>query len=651
MKFTKFLLGIVFFLSIVIFDAKSQMGFTLPKIVIINGFLLGGFLFILLKNINLLKTFRWTDFKLRYQVNHRHQVKWNTRFKTTWIALAYFALLGFYVFFSLEPFTSFFGANPELQGFSTQILYLSAFVLAFMGTFDFFPGLLAANSLVILYGLLQIFGLDPSEAFLDRTYSTLGNPNFLASYIILTLPFLIGSWMRNASMRNTEKNAKKRFLFFLLVLGHLIVLISTASKGGILALAVVAISVFISERDFLKKHSKRLWITGFLIIFLIVFVFFTFQKRHALDFEASRSIHARQIIWTDSWKLIQSRPQGYGLETLYLFYPQVLNAKLFEYEKLTTNIDRAHNFILDLWIVAGPFAPLLIIIFLMFIVKSSWKQRETRMIALGLVGYYITLFFSFETVMTGFMFWLIAGWLLNCVGSIKEPLKNYCAVSLLYHGIVVGLIFALTWSFQLNIRHFIADQSYSKAEKLLTDKGANKDNEKALKYYEKAVRIYPYDQVYVLKATEVALFTLEKMKNEGARKEISEFIEKNFTALEKLTRDYDASTHLLKAWFFALSEKPKNEQDTNTQKKKVEEFIEIGKKLSPNHVNTYKMAAHIYGLLGEKEKEKSAYQSLFSLLPSYLNNPAGDATRIFWKENIWLRSLPYDTMQNRVTAQ
>ncbi|MBI2463787.1 O-antigen ligase family protein [Candidatus Peregrinibacteria bacterium] len=671
----KFLLGIIFFFSVIAFDKTSQMGFTLPKLVLLNVFLLGSFLYILFK---------------KRKCQRQCQMKWHAHFKIPCIALAYFGILSLYVIFSLSPFVSFYGAYPELQGFSTQILYFAAFILTLSGFFDFFSSLVAANSVVIGYGLLQIFGLDPlkqsffTEAFLGRTFSAIGNPNFLASYIVLTLPFLIGVWLREKKTEETEKLLKNIF-FFLFVLANIVILVSTASKGGILAFGIIVLISVFTERNIFKnllrknmKH-KMLSIMGFvaLIAFLTLFMFSTFQKRHVLDFEAGRSVNARRVIWTDTWKLIQSRPQGYGLETLFLFYPRALSSELFEYEKLTANIDRAHNFILDLWIATGPLAPILMIIFLAMITKKSWKERETRFISLGLIGYYITLLFSFETVTTGFMFWLIAGRLLNYdvkffadkslnlqskgyfleIPFIKNTFEKFEIIysqkqnikkssmrnamrsmsqnvirSIMCQIIFVGLIFALTWTLQLNIRHFIADRNYAKAEKFLAEKRVDNTLLKTLELYQKAVKIYPYDQAYLLKSTEVALFILEKMKKESARSEI----EKNFITLEKLTRGYDASTHLLKAWYFAL----------NGQKEDARKEIEEGTKLSPRHVNTYKMSTHVYRLLGEREKEQTAYKSLFSLLPFYLNNPASDASRIFWKENAWLKSLPYDTLNN-----
>jgi hypothetical protein len=63
---------------------------------------------------------------------------------------------------------------------------LQPIVLAFVG----------AHGLVVLYALVQAYGLDPftwgaGNLYVGPVFSTLGNPNFSAGYVGLTLPLLV----------------------------------------------------------------------------------------------------------------------------------------------------------------------------------------------------------------------------------------------------------------------------------------------------------------------------------------------------------------------------------------------------------------------------------------------------------------------------
>ena len=55
------------------------------------------------------------------------------------------------------------------------------------------PALIVSASLASLYGICQFFGFDflawPESPLLSRIFSTFGQPNFLAGFLILIIPF------------------------------------------------------------------------------------------------------------------------------------------------------------------------------------------------------------------------------------------------------------------------------------------------------------------------------------------------------------------------------------------------------------------------------------------------------------------------------
>src|SRR3990167_3654949 len=116
-------------------------------------------------------------------------------------------------FFSIDKFTSIFGYPSRLNG---GVLLPSAFLAIFYTglinlNFDKVKKLLIAAVIsalfVSLWGIPAHFGKDPSCLVLTdkltsdcwteefnpklRIFSTLGQPNWLASYLVLTLPFAV----------------------------------------------------------------------------------------------------------------------------------------------------------------------------------------------------------------------------------------------------------------------------------------------------------------------------------------------------------------------------------------------------------------------------------------------------------------------------
>ena len=99
------------------------------------------------------------------------------------------------------PWVAFTGLTVRGAGAITYGLCLGLLHAVFrLGTRrSLYPVVMAiafAHGLVVLYALLQAFGLDPfswgtGDLYVGQVFSTLGNPNFSAGYIGLTLPILV----------------------------------------------------------------------------------------------------------------------------------------------------------------------------------------------------------------------------------------------------------------------------------------------------------------------------------------------------------------------------------------------------------------------------------------------------------------------------
>lgn len=112
--------------------------------------------------------------------------------------LIYFSLITVSIFFAEDFRRAIEGRVYRNEGYSTLLAYFVILLLArYAGKVKrrVFIGALAASSIVSAYALMQYYGFDPVPRDIFRTswgaraFSTMGNPNFLGSYLVLTLPF------------------------------------------------------------------------------------------------------------------------------------------------------------------------------------------------------------------------------------------------------------------------------------------------------------------------------------------------------------------------------------------------------------------------------------------------------------------------------
>ena len=161
---------------------------------------------------------------------------------------------------SVLPGFSFFGSYTRLQGtysmFSYGVFFLA--ILTFLRRKEQLDRLIDTIILtsipVALYGILQHYGLDPtlwSMNMVDRPGSNMGNPIFLAAYLIMVMPFTLFKVIDafpGRTRTDAEKTPKLRITLFatylFAALSQLVCILFTQSRGPWLGL-FVGLSFFI----------------------------------------------------------------------------------------------------------------------------------------------------------------------------------------------------------------------------------------------------------------------------------------------------------------------------------------------------------------------------------------------------------------------
>lgn len=342
---------------------------------------------------------------------------------------------------------------------------------------------------ISVYGLVQATGHDflkwqtVTTGAISRVSSTLGQPNYLGSYLLLVIPLSVYIFLK------TKKVYLK--IFSLLILSvELLCLLATYSRAAWLGLLfATTILLFI----FLYQKKRKLFYSTLISLFLalVFFLYLGFVQPTTISpdsklnfpnrvksltniYQGSSMI--RLYYYNASLQIIKSAPfVGYGLDTQQYYFFNFYRPDYAVYEAINSFNDRAHNELLDILITGGILGVLTWLFLLTKIVQQSYLfyknnlEKEERVLAacllFGLTALGISLMFGFFTLVLFVYFWLFCAMLFSLYAK-KQEVKSVEFKGASYVFIVFLLFwFALTlfvvWSY--NIRPVMASYYYRKA--------------------------------------------------------------------------------------------------------------------------------------------------------------------------------------------
>ena len=334
-----------------------------------------------------------------------------------------------------------------------------------------------------------------------RSFSTLGQPNWLAAYM---LPNIFLAIYQSISSKN-------RTLYnYLPVVITVLALILTRSRSGLIGFALAFITYFVLVARSLKFVSIQKELLKYLIIFVTLAFYIgtpytpslhdflaqpqptpqsTLPSGTVLENGGTESGDIRKIVWSGALDIIKKYPlQGRGLETFaytyYQFRPRAHNMTS-EWDFL---YNKAHNEYLNIASGAGLIGLLLYLLFhyAMFALGCHTPAKSKKVnqdeidklrylypvLGASILGFAVTNFFGFSVIPVYFVTMLIA----TLPQTItKAPLPDTVTVPLSYYFILPVLLL-----YPLKI--FMADINYAKGKTFL-DSGKPAS---ALPYLQKA---------------------------------------------------------------------------------------------------------------------------------------------------------------------
>jgi len=334
-------------------------------------------------------------------------------------------------YYSIDPHTSFFGYYSRLNGgLLSLICYIILyFILSVYINSDFKKKIidfsLFSAFLVSIYAIAQHFGIDKNLWVQDvqsRVFSTLGQPNWLAAYLCILIPFSIHKFINS-------KTLLKKFYFLSLTSIFYISFLFTKSKSGIIA-CLVSLIIYFVIYFFQNLKNKSSFKKA--IILIIFFIFSSIlinnpikdqifpQKSNSsstINDQSSKILitssgDIRKIVWTGAIDLWKKFPIfGTGVETFaysYYWTRPVEHNLTSEWDFL---YNKAHNEYINYLATTGAVGFLtycfIIIVILINCLKKIKSEPLSLIVLVSFSSILITNFAGFSVVVTSLFFFLL----------------------------------------------------------------------------------------------------------------------------------------------------------------------------------------------------------------------------------------------------
>lgn len=414
--------------------------------------------------------------------------KYRPKLNIVFIALTVFTLaILLSSVFSLDFYRSFWGNAERTEGF-VNLLYFYFFSIAIFSVLRhrlktlnvLIFTTLAASFFVSLYPILQrlsILRLMPGEQ-LSRPGGPLGNPTFLAGYLLVHL--FLAVWFFFQNINGPQKFRK--ILSWLAVLIFLVdgaVFVWTQTRGSFVGLFLGVVAALLVSLFTLPKKQKK-WAAGILTFAVIISVsFFVFRpviresavatKVPIISRLASISLNDGTTIsrleswkWSLNWWL--KRPVlGAGQDMFYRVFDENYSAN--DMALMSERFDRAHNKYIDVLVMNGAVGLAAYLFLLLSTVIAAIRQvKKAQNLSLKiawlsvvalLVAYFTHNFFVFDTPVNSLIFYFLLGWLMavfpsassaeeeKAVQTVKEPegQKKFPAEHLIASAILAIVVF------------------------------------------------------------------------------------------------------------------------------------------------------------------------------------------------------------------
>jgi hypothetical protein len=367
------------------------------------------------------------------------------------------------VLFSVHLYTSVWGYYSRFN--EALLPMLSMFLFYYVGKSIFsLEDIKILKTLILLpllpvsiFGIIQHFGLLGSVFWMgntvDRVYSTFGQPNWLAQYIIMLLPWVfeyaVGKYNQPGYEDVAPFISQDKFWLVLYIISYACMWFTYSLSGltGFIISGVIFILFLFKHTPHKNFIRKTLIITASCLVISLLFPGIFYSRFHDLlkdiklftygrinivyaaatnesqmpavtplptsvptsnDYKISDPGFIRAGMWKGSFSLIFSNIKitliGTGPETFpYVYYPFRVPSLNYSSE-WNYVLNKPHNYLIEQWVEIGLLGlAAYFILFGYLLTKSNFYQL------LCIVSFFVSNIFGFPSVVSSFIFWF---WLL-----------------------------------------------------------------------------------------------------------------------------------------------------------------------------------------------------------------------------------------------
>ena len=354
--------------------------------------------------------------------------------KPSLVVLIYFLVFVLAVLFSTHLYTSVWGYYTRFNGglVSIAAFFTIYFVAKNKLSLSEFEHLLLLSLLTVIpvgaYAILQHYGLWDfvwTANAVERAFSTIGQPNWLAQYFVMMLPIIL-----HQAVFGEDRELFWSFVY-LIGFSALWFTYSMSGMAGFTASIVAFLILFGLKKRFDKNTLIKFGVLMFLSLLIGILNLGIFGARlqdvykdlkgaikpapivYAADaeepvptpYKVSDPGFIRKGLWLGTWNLIKSSSKnlmiGTGPETYpYTFQP--FRPKSLNYSSEWNYVfNKPHNYYLQMWAETGIFglASFGILLYWLF-------TKLPKFMFPALVGFLVTNIFGWPVVSTSLVFWL-----------------------------------------------------------------------------------------------------------------------------------------------------------------------------------------------------------------------------------------------------
>lgn len=345
------------------------------------------------------------------------------------LILGYLALVCLSTLFSVNVNQSFFGRIFREEGLFAICCYIFIFHISskfYKFSLKHVNFILLSSIIISIYAIFQFFGFDPvptdpmRKIWNNYSYATIGNPNFLGSYLTLIIPISMFSFLYT-----------KKPVYAVISSVLFLALLCTRTRSAWVGLSISLVLLSISCYKMKFNFKPLIKLMGLFLIILISLNLYSKNdtiKRMNTIMKDAKSVATlstgyeyagskRIFIWKGAAKLIPQRTLlGYGPDTFDIAFMKNFSDESTKYFGKSI-VDKAHNEYIQIAVTSGVPSLLLYIAALAIILLKALNRVKKNILIIPLfcsiTGYLVQAFFNISVVSVAPVYWALLGILNN----------------------------------------------------------------------------------------------------------------------------------------------------------------------------------------------------------------------------------------------